>query len=313
MIHAGIYQTEEAVYLFFEVHHIMTDGTGMHLLNEDIVRAFHGEALPLDTYYAYLFHQEELRESKKYRDDRAFLEKVYGQDDWCFQFSPDVEKRPAGRVILPLKRVVGLEEIKTFEEKHHVSRNRLFTAAALLGMAAVEKKNRVMLNWVYHDRTDEVRKNAFGCVFRYVTVGVEITKDMTLGGFLKAVSERSNESLAHYSYEWSLKRNNVYDHDALFIVYETAEIMSSNDIGSIGGTRLNVGSHARFNTFTMAIQMIENPDGISTYLVMNQTIFSEQKMNRMVDVFSGLVDTILKAEKPDQIMLSDCLTRIAAP
>lgn len=313
LIHAGIYQTEEAVYLFFEVHHIMTDGTGMHLLNEDIVRAFHGEALPLDTYYAYLFHQEELRESKKYRDDRAFLEKAYGQGDWCFQFSPDVELRPAGRMILPLKRVVSLEEIKTFEEKHHVSRNRLFTAAALLGMAAVEKKNRVMLNWVYHDRTDEVRKNAFGCVFRYVTVGVEITKDMTLGGFLKAVSERSNESLAHCSYEWSLKRNNVYDHDALFIVYETAEIMSADDIGSIGGTRLNVGSHARFNTFTMAIQMIENPDGISTYLVMNQTIFSEQKMNRMVDVFSGLVDAILKAEKPDQIMLSDCLTRIAAP
>ena len=309
LIHAGIYQTEKAVYLFFEVHHIMTDGTGMHLLNEDIVRAFHGEELPLDTYYAYLFHQEELRESKRYRDDREFLEKAYGQDDWCFQFSPDVEQRPAGRVILPLKRVVGLEEMKTFEKKHHVSRNRLFTAAALLGMAAVEKKNKVMLNWIFHDRIDEVRKNAFGCVFRYVTVGVEITKDMTLDGFLKAVSQRSNESLAHCSYEWSLKRNNVYDHDALFVVYETAEIMSSNDIGSIGGTRLNVGSHARFNTFTMAIQMIESPDGIRTYLVMNQTIFSGKKMNRMVDVFSGLVDTILKAEHPDQIIISDCLTQ----
>ena len=78
------------------------------------------------------------------------------------------------------------------------------------------------------------------------------------------------------------------------------------------GQGLNVGSHARFNTFTMAIQMIENPDGISTYLVMNQTIFSEQKMNRMADVFSGLVDAILKAEKPDQIMLSDWLLLMAA-
>ena len=304
LIHARIFQTEEAVYLFFEIHHMITDGTAMHLFNEDIVRAFHGEELPLDTYYAYLCHQENLRESKKYRDDGEFLEKNYGQDDWCFKLSPDVELRPSGRVILPLKRVVGLQEIQMFEEKHHVSRNRLFTAAALLGMAAIEKKNKVMLDWVYHDRTDNVRKNAFGCVFRYVTVGVEITKDMTLGGFLKEVSKRSNESLAHCSYEWSLKRNNVYDRDALFIVYETAEIMSSDDIGSIGGIRLNVESHARFNTFTMAMQMIENPDGISTFLVMNQTIFSEQKMNRMVEVFSGLVDTILKAEDPDQIMIS---------
>ena len=204
--------------------------------------------------------------------------------------------------------MVDLKEIQMFEEKHHVSRNRLYTAATLLGMAAIERKNKVMLDWVFHDRTDDVRKNAFGCVFRYVTVGVEISKDMTLGDFLKSVSERTNEGLAHCAYEWSLKRNNVYDHDALFIVYETAEIMSTNDIGSIKGTRLNVESHARFNTFSMAIQMIENPGGISAFLVMNQTIYSEQKMKRMVDVFSDLVDIILKAENPDRIMISDCLS-----
>ena len=219
-----------------------------------------------------------------------------------------MEAWPSGRVTLPLRRVISLEEMRDFEEKHHFSRNRLYTAATLLGMASIEKKNKVMLDWIFHDRTDHVRKNAFGCVFRYVTVGVEITEDMTLGDFLKAVSKRSNEGLAHCSYEWSLKRNNVYDHDSLFIVYETADIMSSSDIGSIGGTRLNVESHSRFNTFGMALQMLENPDGITTYLVMNQTIYSEQKMNRMVDVFSGLVDTILKTENPDQVMLSDCIS-----
>ena len=52
LIHAGIYKTEQAVYLFFDIHHIMTDGSGMQLLNEDIVRALNGEELPLDTYYA---------------------------------------------------------------------------------------------------------------------------------------------------------------------------------------------------------------------------------------------------------------------
>ena len=45
----------------------------------------------------------------------------------------------------------------------------------------------------------------------------------------------------------------------------------------------------------------------TTYLVMNQTIYSERKMKRMVDVFSGLVDTILKTENPDQIMISESM------
>ena len=42
LVHAGLWKTEEAVYLFFDVHHIMTDGSGMQLLNEDIVRAWTG-------------------------------------------------------------------------------------------------------------------------------------------------------------------------------------------------------------------------------------------------------------------------------
>ena len=93
LIHAGIYQTEEAVYLFFEVHHIMTDGTGMHLLNEDIVRAFDGKR----SCWIPVTHISFIRRSarkQKYWDDRAFLEKAYGQGDWCFQFSPDVSYGP---------------------------------------------------------------------------------------------------------------------------------------------------------------------------------------------------------------------------
>ena len=60
----------------------------------------------------------------------------------------------------------------------------------------------------------------------------------------------------------------------------------------------------------MALQMVENPDGIATYLIMNQTIYSEQKRTRMVDVYSGLADTILKTEHPDQVMLSDVMPHI---
>ena len=54
LVHAGLWKTEEAVYLFFDVHHIMADGSAMQLLNEDIVRAWKGEPLPQDTYYSYL-------------------------------------------------------------------------------------------------------------------------------------------------------------------------------------------------------------------------------------------------------------------
>ena len=304
LIHAGLYQTEKAVYLFFDVHHIMSDGSGMQLLNEDIVRAWKGKPLPLDTYYAYLYQQEQMRAGKKYREDRAFYEKLYGEDDWCVNLIPDVQARPAGRTFLPMKRTVSPEEMKAYEEKSHFSRNILFSAIGLLGMYAMEKKDKVMLEWVFHDRTDTVRQNAFGCLFRYVTVGLEIRGDMTLREFFDAVSERSNDSLAHCSYEWSVNKDNVFEHDTMIVCYETSEIMSGSSIGSIGGTRLNVESRTPINSRSLAVQIIENPDKIVPYLMFNQAIYSEEKIAQAVDCFSELLDRIMRTEDPEQIRVS---------
>ena len=307
LIHAGIYQTEKAVYLFWDVHHIMTDGSGMQLLNDDILRAWNGEPLTPDTYYSYLYHEEETRAGRKYRSDRAFLEAAYGSGDWCINLTPDLEARPEGRVFLPLKRTVALDEMAAFEKKEHISRNLLFTAVALLSVSVMENRDRVLADWIFHDRTDDVRKNALGCLFRYVTVGLSIGKDMTLREFLKALSDRSNEGLAHCSYEWSVLQNNVYEHDTMIVCYETAEIMSTSSIGSIGGTRLNVESHAPVNSRSLAFQIIENTDGIIPYLMFNHGIYSEEKISRAVEVFSGVLDRLMNAEEPDRVRLAEII------
>ena len=304
LIHAGIWQTEKSVYLFFDVHHIMTDGSGMQLLNEDIVRAWNGEALEMDTYYTYLHRQEQIRAGRKYREDRDFFENRYGKDDWCINLIPDTLNRSSGRTLLPLSRTVSLAEMKAFEDRTHISRNLLFTAVGLLGIQAMEKENRVMLDWIFHDRTDEVRRNAFGCLFRYVTVGVELSGEKTFREFIGEVSERSNESMAHGSYEWSVMKDHVFEHDMMIVCYETAEIMSTSDIASIGGTRLNVESHAPINSRSLAFQIIETPDGIVPNLMFNTALYSEGKIRRTLEVFAALLDRMLSADRPEDITLS---------
>ena len=310
MIHAGIYQTEESVYLFWEIHHIMTDGTGMHLLNDDIVKAWNGEELPLDTYYAYLHNEEDKREGKRYREDREFIDKEYGNKDWCINLIPDTQNRPTGRTLIPLN-MVSLDDMAAFEKKHHLSRNLFFSAVALLGMAVMENKDQVMADWIFHDRTDEIKKNAFGCLFRYITIGLELNKNMTVGEFFKALSDRSNAMLAHCSYEWSIKQDNVFEHDTLICCYETSEIMSTTDIGSIGGTRLNVTSNAPVNSRSLAFQIIETPDGIVPYLMFNQALYSEEKIKRTVDTFSELIDRLMKSEDSDPIIKNDTVWHAA--
>ena len=150
--------------------------------------------------------------------------------------------------------------------------------------------------------TEEVKQNAFGCLFRYVTVGLALTEDKTLSGFLKAVSERSNESLAHCSYEWSVKKDNVFEHDMMIVCYETADIMNSGNVGSVGGTRLDIISHAPVNSRSLAMQIIEGPDEIVAYLMFNENLYSKEKINNAVDTFSSLLDRIL-SENPEEFII----------
>ena len=274
----------------------------MHLLNEDIVRAWNGEALPLDTYYSYLHSEEEMRERKRYREDREFIDEAYGNRDWCINLIPDTGSRPSGRTFLPLKQVVSLEDMAEFEKKHHLSRNLLFAAVGLLGIAVMENRDLVMADWIFHDRTDEIKKNAFGCLFRYITIGLEINKDMKIGEFFKALSDRSKAMLAHCSYEWSIKQDNVYEHDTLIVCYETSEIMSTNDIRSIGGTRLNVTSNAPVNSRSLAFQIIESPEGIVPYLMFNRALYSEEKIQRTLDTFSELLNHLMNSEEDSAII-----------
>ena len=307
LVHGGIYATEQAVYLFLEIHHIMTDGTGMQLLNGDIVRAWNGEELPQDTYYTYLRQEERLRGSRKYREAKQYYNACYGKDEWCINLTADVKARPAGRTLLPLTRTATPEEMKAFEEKHGISRNLLFTAVGLLGIAAMEKQTKVLANWIFHDRTDSVKENAFGCLFRYVPVGLEIREGMSAGEFLRGVTEKSNESLAHCTYEWSVMKDHVFEHDMMIICYETAEIMSGNSIGSIGGERLNVESRAAINSRSLALQIIEMPDRITPYLMFNEAIYSKEKIRRAVEVFSGLLDGLLGMGDAEKVSVSQMI------
>ena len=232
----------------------------------------------------------------------TFLDEAYNNRDWCINLIPDTGNRPSGRTFLPLKQVISLEDMSAFEQKHHLSRNLLFAAVALLGIAVIEKKELVMADWIFHDRTDEVKKNAFGCLFRYITIGLEINKDMKIGEFFKALSDKSNAMLAHCSYEWSIKQDNVYEHDTLIVCYETNEIMSTTDIGSIGGTRLNVTSHAPVNSRSLAFQIIETSEGIVPYLMFNQALYSEEKISRTVDTFTELLDRLMNSGEDASII-----------
>ncbi|MCD8103959.1 MAG: AMP-binding protein [Lachnospiraceae bacterium] len=61
LYHIAIYETESANYLFFDIAHIIGDGTTMHVLFEDIDALYHGKTVEKETYsfYEYILDEKQ--------------------------------------------------------------------------------------------------------------------------------------------------------------------------------------------------------------------------------------------------------------
>ena len=73
---AKIFKCGETLYLFIDIHHIISDGTSLGILLEDISRAYHGEELGKDYYYTYLLTEHEKLNSAEYVAAKKYFQNI---------------------------------------------------------------------------------------------------------------------------------------------------------------------------------------------------------------------------------------------
>ena len=307
LLRGGIYQTDSAVYLFVDMHHIITDGSSYQMFFTDIVKAYNGEELQLDTYYTYLAREEQIRESDKYKDAKRYYKDTYDSDIWCNNFKPDIDTMADNYTPVMLSTMIGHEQMSGFEEKTGISRNNFFAAVSLLTIAQVENKSNVILNWVFHDRTDKIKQNAFGCLFRNIPVGVKIDRDKDLKELMDEIVKRSNESIANSCYEWSVLNDYVFDNDMLMMIYETSDIMSSGDLKNLGAQSEPVNDHRDAPMRSVVVQILDLPQAIIINLGIASSLFSDEKTALIKNTLEKNIERILGTENLSDVKIRDIL------
>ena len=105
LLRVRMFQSDRYAYLFFDVHHLLMDGSSLSIVLADVVRAYKGEPLPKDYYCTYLATEERLHKSQQYQEDKAYFQSQYGGYDWCTVPAPVKEgmrKLKAGRRVVRL-------------------------------------------------------------------------------------------------------------------------------------------------------------------------------------------------------------------
>jgi hypothetical protein len=294
LVRGGIYRTEAAVHLFVDMHHAITDGSSLQMFFGEIVRAYNGEQLPLDTYYTYLARDERIRSSEKYTAASEYYHDTYGSEKLCSNFSSDTGAKADKYTPVMLSAIVTQEQMAAFEKRTGISRNNFFAAVCLMTIAKVEGQENVMLNWVFHDRTDKVKQGAHGCLFRNIPIGVKIRENESMKELLDEIVTRSNESIANSFYEWSILSDSVFKNDMLLMIYETADIMSSGKLTTLGAVNEQVNDHRDAPMRSVAVQILDLPQGIMVNLGIASSLFSAEKTELIKNIMESVIQYLIE-------------------
>jgi len=252
-----LFETEKALYLFFDVHHTVFDGTSFKVLMADIAKAYMGEELEKDYYYLMLAQREEAENSPFYAESREYFEKTYGGSDWTCRPKTDHESREnrAGETACGLE--ISQAEMKRAEKAFKVSRNEFFLAAFAISFALKEGAKNVKFSWIYNGREDVEAMSTCGLLFRDLPIGFRFADDMDVRDIFASASEQVAKAIEHSCYPYCDKVLNVVSDDVPYVLYQN----DIHDAGMAEGMAFEQIAVRQNNAASQTILDVEVLDG----------------------------------------------------
>ncbi len=193
----GVIRTEEALYLYLIIHHVISDGASVDMLRREILDSYQqeGYAGKPDYYFTILKDAEEAKETEAYQTAASYFGKRF--DDHLkagipLGLRPDQEARERNAALLAFK--------DAFERKPN--RDVVFyMTAALLAEAWYNQTDFAFLLTIYSDRDDPLRLAAAGYLAAFLALGLDTKKPPA--ELLQEMKEQNEYAMTHTEYSYA--------------------------------------------------------------------------------------------------------------
>ena len=192
-------------YLFIDYHHIIVDGTSMHLLLADIDKAYHGLALDKEelTLAEVAAAEETDRQSAAFAEAKDWYAKYFDCGDVFTQLIPDLEKQELTEDSLLHTLGISIDRVEAFCRENGIFKSTLFTAAYALLLAKFNNEQESLFTTVYNGRQDKRLKNTVGMFVKTLPVYAKFANETSVLDFLKRAQEQMSGCRKREVYSFS--------------------------------------------------------------------------------------------------------------
>ena len=307
-----LFETEKRVCLFMDVHHIIFDGVSYRVFLDDISAVYTGGSPRPDRYYAVLENRANEQKSDYYRESRRYFESLYGGVRWSTLPETDEDSREnrLGQLSVPLG--VGSGRIAAAERTWHVSRNEFFISVSLLAVAAYNRRNDVMMAWIYNGRDDPELLTTTGLLFRDLPVAVRLDQLSGPEELFARVHEQVRGGIGHSCYPYNERGFTLSDESGYgaYILYQHS-IYDPVRFGNVLMKPVKVPVNNSASQTFLDILIVEGDEGITLGMDYMIPVYRPESIARFAELFRRIAEELCAAaERGGSGSMEDFMARI---
>lgn len=189
-----VIKTKKYSYLFMDIHHILTDGAGMVNIVEEMAKAYRGEPLMENNYFAYCYDMQKYAEDGTMGRNREYVRVKFERAVPC-----------GGQITDPGDEIYGVNELRDtgislktlnkFLQDYHTTRNTLFMATTALVLSKYNKARNTRISWQYMNR--DANHNQAGYRSFALLSAVTLDKRMKFKDMFDSIENEVTDTIAH--------------------------------------------------------------------------------------------------------------------
>lgn len=297
-------ETEKAQYIFTDFHHIIFDGTSMHIFLDDVDRAYRGESVDPESFTGFDVAQMESEERKTdfYIQAKDWYLKTFEEVDHASLPSPDKKEDAVSYGNYSQLLTVKPEEIETFCQLNGITANVLTTGAFGYLLSVYTREKSPAFVTIYNGRQNIQTSRTMSMMVKTFPVSCPINVADTVGSYLLAMKQQMMGAMANdiYSFAEFVAATGMSS-DVMF-TYQ-GEMFQASTIDGVQLEDIGLAFNATGEAFDA--QVLAVPDGLQLDIQYHSDKFSEDFIRRFAKAYNMTLKALLSKHYLSEIQIID--------
>ena len=306
----AIYKTESDVYLFIDHYHIITDGTSLKIIFEQISKCYSDEnyTIPEDYYYLMLRDEEKKRIKGEYDEIeqyyKEFYQKYFVDNDTDICLKPD-RNDPAFSKSGIIRKKLSADKRKISNRSDSITENEFFIVACLLSLARYNDSNKAFMQWTFHGRDSKDKADMAGLLFRSLPAALIFNDCDSVRDAFDEISKQVQYASTHDSVRIQSVGGSRLD-DSLFLVFQKG-VFNKHSF-SLAEETIQLESKEKVAESTIEMMIIEDDSEYYECKIEYDTaLYNDESILRFYDYLDETVNALVSINDLSSLKTSSLL------